>query len=85
MTYSDREVTIICTDEGVSFRGNETFITEKELDEILSYVRYLRNKFRDDLLNGKSILLEWSYAYNCDIRKQKVDDRYLVFYEIRTV
>lgn len=85
VTYSDREVTIIYTDEDLYVDGNESFLTEDEINEITSYVRYLRNTFRDDLLDGKSILLEWSYAYNCDRHKQTIDQRYLVFYEVRTV
>jgi len=30
-------------------------------------------------------LLEWSYAYKCDRQKNRMGDRYLVFYEARTV
>lgn len=85
VTYADREVTIICSEENVEYDGNEGFISGDELNELMSYVKYIKRMFRDDLLEEKSILLEWSYAYNCDINKEKNGKRYLVFYEARTV
>ena len=52
---------------------------------ILLQVREVKRMFRDDLLQEKSVLLEWSFAYKCNGEKKKVGDRYLVFYEARTV
>lgn len=85
VTYADREVTIICREENVEYNGDKEFISDDELGELMSYVKYINKMFRDELLEEKSILLEWSYAYNCDINKQKNGKRYLVFYEARTV
>ena len=75
VTYSDREVTIITSGDIIEFNGNREFITEGEFCELLSYVKYINRAYRDELLAGKSILLEWSYAYNCDINKQKLGKR----------
>lgn len=85
VTYSKSDVTIIETDAGREYVGDKDFLKVDELDQITSYVREVKRMFRDDLLEGKSVLLEWSYAYNCDIKKRKIGNCYLVFYEVRTV
>ena len=85
VTYSNKDVTIIIEDNYVRYDGDKAFITEKELDELMSYVGEVKRMFRDDLTEGKSVLLEWSYAFMCNKEKQKIGDRYLVFYEARTV
>lgn len=79
------DVTYIMTEEKTEYYGDEQFLNNEEIDEIISYVSEIKRMFRDDLLQGKSILLEWSFAYNCNEEKRKVGDRYLVFYEARTV
>lgn len=85
VTYSQKDVTIIRQDNKNEYIGNKDFLNAEELNEILSYVKEVKRLFRDELIEEKSILLEWSYAYNCDIEKKKKGDRYLVFYEARTV
>ena len=85
VTYSDCEVTIIIEDDSTQFVGNDAFIQSAELQELVDYAHRAKKMFREDLLEGKSALLEWSYAYNCDLQKQRLGDKYLVFYEARTV
>ena len=85
VTYSKRDVTIIETDDGREYDGDKDFLKADEIDQITSYVHEVKRMFRDDLLEGKSVFLEWSYAYNCDIKKRRTGNRYLVFYEVRTV
>lgn len=85
VTYSKRDVSYIITEQEIKVHGERNFLSKAEQDEILSYVPGLRQQYRDIFLEGKSILLEWSYAYNCSIDKQSIGDKYLVFYEIRTV
>lgn len=85
VTYSEKDVTIIMHDADIEYMGDSNFISKVELDEIVSYVGEIKRMFRDDLIEGKSILLEWSYAYMCDEQKNRVGERYLVFYEARTV
>lgn len=85
VTNSDCEVTIIIQGERVDFRGNRYFVNHNELTELLSYARRIKGFFRQELVEGKSVLLEWSYAYDSDIQKKKVGENYLIFYEIRTV
>lgn len=85
VTFSDREVTIINYENEIEYIGNKEFITENELTELYSYVNKIKRMFRYELLEAKSVLLEWSYAYKCDIDRNRVGERYLVFYEARTV
>lgn len=86
VTYSDREVTIIYHDEQqVSCLGNEQFLSLNEQKDLLKHVSEIKRIFRDDLSQGNSVLLEWSYAMSCNNRKEPINDAYLVFYEVRTV
>lgn len=85
VTYSDREVTIRIIDDEMFISGNEEFLTQAEQKQILKYVPQIRSLFRDYLNEGKSVLLEWSFAQNSNINKESIGEEYLVFYEIRTV
>ena len=40
--------------------------------------------YKNELLEGNTILLEWSFASSCNLNKEPIDDPYLVFYEVRT-
>ena len=63
VTYSDREVTIITDSNGNKvISGNADFLNKKELGNLEKHVPEIRKLFRDDLLEGKSALLEWSFA-----------------------
>ena len=85
VTLSDREVTIQISDSDERIDGNGTFLSDEEKRNLLSYVPEIRRMFRDELIEGKSVLLEWSFARNCSLDKRPTGDPYLVFYEIRTV
>lgn len=86
VTYSDRDVTIIIdADDSKSIIGNESFMSNKELDSLSKHIPEIRKLFRNDLLQGKSALLEWSFAQSCDSNKEPIGEEYLVFYEARTV
>ena len=86
VTYSDRDVTIIIdADDSKSIIGNESFMSNKELDSLSKHIPEIRKLFRNDLLQGKSALLEWSFAQSCDTNKEPLGEEYLVFYEARTV
>lgn len=85
VTYSQKDVTVIISEGRNEYIGNRDFLEDEELNEIISYVKEVKRLFRDDLTEGRSVLLEWSYAYKCDIEKNRRGDCYLVFYEARTV
>ncbi len=88
VTYGKRDLTAIIPvscDEGCSFSGDKDFLSCCEMKELLRYGMAIRGRFREDIIEGKSILAEWSYAYNTDERKEPIGERYLVFYELRSV
>lgn len=86
VTYSDREVTLIYRDsQDAEYVGNKDFLNASEIQQLLRHVPEVRKLFKDDLIEGKSALLEWSYAVSCNSKKEPQNDEYLVFYEIRTI
>lgn len=85
VTYSDRDVTVFINEHEIEYDGNKDFLTSNEISDLCSYIPKLRHMFRDFLIEGKSVLVEWSFAYNSDINKEKTGNEYLVFYEARTV
>lgn len=85
VTYSDRDVTIEVTDNDIVYNGDEKFFSEDELEELILNARKAKQMFREDLLEGKSAMLEWSFAYPSNLKKERDGEKYLVFYEARTV
>lgn len=86
VTYFDCEVTIIIDYNCKrTYKGNRDFMSDQEVQKILTYVPEIKKIFREDLLEGKSALLEWSYALSCGRDRQPISEEYLVFYEARTV
>ena len=85
VTYSDRTVTYEFSEEGVMADGDRMFLSEEELSQITKGIPTIRKSFRDELLEGKSVLLEWSLAQNSDLDSRPVGEEFLVFYEMRTI
>lgn len=69
----------------LSTYGNTNFLSSNEFNELYSNAKKIKSMYRDELLEGKSILLEWSLASACDKNYVSVGDIYLVFYEVRTI
>ena len=70
---------------GICFIGNREFLSAAELSELLRFASVIRGRFREDISEGRSVIAEWSYAYNTDVRHEPAGDRYLVFYELRSI
>lgn len=85
VTNMDREVTIRVRDNGEKINGNKSFLLKNEKQQILKYVNEVRHLFRDDMIEGKGVLLEWSFAQKCNTNKEPVGEEYLIFYEARTI
>lgn len=85
VTNSDREVTIDIKQGETNFNGNREFLSEKELQHVVSNVSAVKRAFREEMLEGKSVLLEWSLAQKSDLFKSPVGEEFLVFYEARTI
>lgn len=85
VTDSQCNVTIQCDDVEQKIIGDDNFLSEEELCLLKKHIPTIKRMFRDDLLEGRSVLLEWSFAYQCDGSGNPVGERYLVFYEVRTI
>lgn len=85
VTYNKKNVTIIITDNDISYVGDKEFLSETELNELLKFGFVIKRTFRDEICSGHSVLLEWSYSMKSDLNKRPIGEKSLVFYEARTV
>ena len=85
ITYNKKNVTIIITDNDISYVGDKEFLSETELNELLKFGFVIKRTFRDEICSGHSVLLEWSYSMKSDLNKRPIGEKSLVFYEVRTV
>ena len=86
VTNQDLDVSLVFNrqDEIISSYGDEKFLSADEIKLLLKYSKKIMGIYRNEILDGNTILLEWSIASSCDINKTPIDDPYLVFYEVRT-
>lgn len=85
VTYGNKDITIIISNNGIEYIGNQDFINSKELEELRKYINIIKYKYRDDLNEGHSMIVEWSFALNTDVNKKPIGEKYLVFYELRSL
>lgn len=85
VTHGFKDSTIVVKGGTQVHQGDGGFLSKREVDEILHYASIVKGEYRNTISEGKSILMEWSYAYDADINKRPIGERYLVFYEMRTV
>ena len=89
VTHGRKDVSIVISRKGdaesLEYHGNKCFLTGDEIFEIRKHAAVIRSRFRGELLEGKSIFAEWSFAYSTDINNKPIGDRYLIFYELRMV
>lgn len=85
VTYNKKNVTIIITDNDISYVGDKEFLSETELNELLKFGFVIKRTFRDEICSGHSVLLEWSYSMKSDLNKRPIGEKSLVFYEVRTL
>ncbi|MFZ5986723.1 MAG: hypothetical protein ACOYWZ_06330, partial [Bacillota bacterium] len=86
VTYNRKDVTVVIEQDGkVHIEGDPGFLEKDEISELEGYALKVKGLFRGFVAEGRGILLEWSYAYDTDVNKHPIGEKYLVFYEIRTV
>lgn len=87
VTFGNKNVTIVysdCPDAGKPVvHGDRDFLSREEVDELRKCSGIIKGAYRDELNEGRSILAEWSYAYDTDASRAPRGDRYLVFFELR--
>jgi hypothetical protein len=85
VTYNRKNVTIINNEQGINFIGDEKFLRKTELSELYTYAEKIKKIYRGYIASGKTLILEWSYAYKTDINNCPIGEKYLVFYEIKEI
>lgn len=86
VTFGRKNLTVILPkDQPEEYFGEADFLDKYEISELTKHASTISGRYRQELSEGKSLLAEWSYAYNTDILYKPIGDRYLVFYELRTV
>lgn len=85
VTYGRKNVTIVLSEAGTEFTGDRDFLSENEMEALKDNIKVIKGRYRDMLNEGKSVLAEWSFAFNTDNGKKPIGEKYLVFYELRTV
>ena len=85
VTLGHKDVNIRITDNNKIVNGDTKFLSNNEIDEITKYCSKIKYEYKELMYEGKSIITEWSYAYKSDINKNKIGERYLVFYELRSL
>lgn len=84
VSLSKRDVTIIESNGETRCFGDSLFLNPDEYEEIVKNVPAIKLAFRNELLTGRGVLLEWSFAKSCNVNREPVGQKYLVFYEVRT-
>jgi hypothetical protein len=84
VTNNNKDITVIFEEDNLRFVGDSEFLTQDELFELIDYCLSIKRKYGDLIIDGKSILLEWSFAYEASINNESMGKPTLIFYEIRT-
>jgi hypothetical protein len=85
VTHGKKDITIILESSAVNYIGNQSFLAKEEFDALLGQITRIRAYYRQELSEGKSIIAEWSFAFNTDINHKPLGNKYLVFYELRSI
>lgn len=81
----DVSLTITKDNDITSSYGKKNFFNTEEISQLIQYAQKISRIYRDEIIDGNSILLEWSFALSCNKNKQPTGKPYLVFYEVRTI
>lgn len=85
-THGKRDLTMIidhCSGE-VKKYGQEDFLDEQETAELIYYAKRIRGAYRKYIYADHSLLLEWHYAVQTNVRNELIGDKYLVFTECKS-
>jgi len=86
-TFGRQDETIIIDhlSGGISIFGDAAFLTDIEKIELRSYANKIRAFSRDYIFAGSSVMVEWSYAVNTNVKREIIGEQYLVFTECKVV
>lgn len=80
-----KQILIFKNETLIEVFGDKDFLTQSEIDQLMVAGRKVRGRLRHLIAEGKSILLEWSFAKDSDVYGFEIGEPYLIFYEIRCV
>jgi len=69
----------------ISIFGDALFLTDDEITELRNYARKIKAVNRDYIFAESSVMVEWSYAVNTNVKREIIGGRYLVFTECKVV
>lgn len=69
----------------VNYTDNVNFLTKEEVQLLHKNLERIRKYFSKSLRANELVLLEWSFAKDCNAEGNPVGDSKLLFYEVRTV
>ena len=80
------DVTMVKNNEKLwQVTGQNHFLTKGEINEIEKCIPLVQSTFRNLIMEGKTLLLEWSFACDSNIKGQAIGSPYLIFYEVRSI
>lgn len=87
VSHNDKDVTIY---DNISsgtklIEGNSNFLSEQETSELYKQIPEIKRAFKDEIFSEKGVILEWSFARDCNRNGIPLGEPYLVFYEARSV
>lgn len=85
VTNNQTDLTMIFEGEDIRIKGDEDFLSQDEILELTDCCLNVKRQFGREIEEGKSVLLEWSYACKSDLKKEPIGDTSLIFFEIRTI
>ncbi len=85
VTHGNKDVTIIVDKHHTNYIGDKTFLSQDEIASLLKNANIIKSTYRDLISEGKSIFAEWSFAYNTNVYHKPIGEKYLIFFELRSV
>ena len=85
VTHGRKNITLVLENGVTEYFGDQSFLSAEESNILLDYVNRIKSYYRRPMSEGKSIIAEWSFAYNTDVDHKPLGEKYLVFYELRSI
>lgn len=87
VTKNDVDVSMTFDSKGnlISSNGNNNFLEEEEILLLLKNAVKVKALYWSEIHSNSTVLLEWSLASNCTADGSVDENKYLVFYEARTI
>lgn len=85
LTNGQVDVTYVWEEASERVVGDENFMEISRREQVKSYVEYLKRRYKNEIMSGKELQLEFSFACESTETGEKGGTSRLIFWEIRTV